>query len=67
MTHSAESCRKNAEAALVAAERATLPKVRARALESAAKWTAMADRLDWVEAESVIRLDAINEARERRR
>ena len=60
MTQTAESCRENAQAALIEAEGATLPKVCARSLEAAAKWTPMADRLDWVEEQSRIRLGLVN-------
>ena len=53
-----DSYRKNAEAARVEAERATLPKVRARAIDVAARWTEMADQLAWVEREGRSRADA---------
>ena len=67
MTQTCESCRENAEAALIEAERATLPNVRARSLEAAARWTEMADRLERVEKHSQVRMDAINQARENKR
>ena len=47
-----DSYRKNAEAARVEAEGATLPNVRARAVEVAVRWAEMADRLQWVEEQS---------------
>ena len=43
-----DSYRRNAEAARIEAERATLSNVRARAAEAAVRWSEMADRLEWV-------------------
>ena len=54
-----DSYRKNAEAARLEAERSTLPNIRARAIEVAAKWKAMAEELEWVEAQREIRLGAV--------
>jgi hypothetical protein len=53
-----DSYRKNAEAARLEAERSTLPNVRARAFDVAARWTEMADQLAWVEREGRLRVDA---------
>lgn len=55
MSHSLDSYRKNAEAARLEAETTVLPNVRARAVEAAAKWTEMADRLERVEEQSRIK------------
>ena len=55
-----DNYRKNAEAARVEAERATLPNVRARAAAVAARWTEMAQVLQGVEAKGRIRLGAVN-------
>ena len=60
MTQTSESYRENALAALIEAESTTLPNVRARALEVAAKWTAMANQLEWVEEQGRLRLGAVN-------
>ena len=54
-----DSYRKNAEAARIEAEGATLPNVRARAVEVAARWTEMAEQLKWVEEQRDIRLSAV--------
>ncbi len=59
MTQLLESYRRNADAARIEAERATLPKVRARAVEVAARWTEMAEELEWVEEQREIRLGAV--------
>lgn len=45
-----DSYRRNAEAARMAAERATLPNLRRRAETDADAWTQMADRLARLEA-----------------
>ncbi len=42
--------RRNAEAARLEAERSMLPNVRERAAKAAETWSAMAERLDHVEA-----------------
>jgi len=47
-----DSYRRNAEAARAEAEQTALPKVRARALEASARWTEMAERLEWVEEQA---------------
>ena len=57
MSQLLESYRKNAEPARLEAERFTLPNVRARAIDVAARWTDMADQLAWVEREGRLRLD----------
>jgi hypothetical protein len=54
-----DSYRRNAEAARAEAERAILPNVRARAVEVAARWTQMAEELEWVEEQKEIRLGAV--------
>ena len=59
-----ESYRRNAAAAHLEAERATLTNVRARFIEAAAIWSDLADKLQWVEEQSGIRLDAASRARE---
>lgn len=59
MSFNAAFYRKNAEAALAEAEKATLPNVRARALEFAARWAEIADRLERVEEHARLRLDAV--------
>ena len=59
-----DSYRRNAEAARIEAERATLPNVRARAAEAAARWSEMADRLEWVEEQGRVRIDTTNLARD---
>ncbi len=61
MSQLLDSYRKNAEAARLEAERSTLPNVRARAIEVAAKWKAMADELEWVEEEREIRLGSVTQ------
>ena len=53
-----DSYRRNAEAARIDAEQATLPNVRARAFDVAARWTEMADQLAWVEREGRLRAGA---------
>lgn len=53
-----DSSRRNAEAARTEAERSTLPKVRARAIDAAARWTEMAEDLAGVEREGRLRADA---------
>ena len=50
-----DSYRKNAKAAQIEAQRSALPNVRARAIENVARWTEMADRLEWVEEQGRIR------------
>ena len=59
-----DSYRRNAAAAHLEAERATLPNVRARAIEAAARWSEMADKLEWVETPGRAKADAASEARE---
>ena len=59
MSQLLDSYRKNAEAARLEAERSTLPNVRARAIEVAAKWNAMAEELEWVEEQRELRLGAV--------
>jgi hypothetical protein len=59
-----DSYRRNAEAARIEAELATLPKVRARAAEVAARWTEMADQLEWVEEQGRLRMEAAARSRE---
>ena len=54
-----DSYRRNAEAARIEAEGATLLNVRARAVEVAARWTEMAEQLKWVEEQRDIRLSAV--------
>jgi hypothetical protein len=51
-----DSYRKNAEAARLEAERTDLPRVRARAIDVAARWTEMADQLERAERQGRIRL-----------
>ena len=63
MSNLLESYRRNAASAYVEAERSTLPNVRARAAEAAARWLEMADRLEWVEEQGRIRIEAVAEAR----
>ena len=50
-----ESYRKNAVASRIEAERSTLPNVRQRAALAAERWSEMADRLEWVEAQGRLR------------
>jgi len=59
-----DSYRRNAEAARLDAERATLPNVRARALDAAARWTEMADQLEWVEEQGRLRTESAARSRE---
>ena len=59
-----DSCRYNAEAALVKAERVTLTNVRARAAEAASRGSEMADGLERVEAEGQIKSDTAARAKE---
>ena len=54
-----DSYRKNAEACRSEAERSTLPNVRARAINVAARWTEMAERLEWVEEQGRLRVGAV--------
>ena len=56
--------RKNAAAANLEAQRSTLPNVRARAVEAAARWSEMADKLEWVEQQGRLRTDATNKTRD---
>lgn len=60
-----DSYRRNAEAARTEAERASLPNVQARAIEATAIWLELAERLEWVETQGRIRMDAASQARER--
>jgi hypothetical protein len=53
-----DSYRKNAEAARLEAERTSLPNVKARAIDVAARWAEMADQLAWVEREHRQRMNA---------
>ena len=59
-----DSYRRNAEAARIEAERATLPNVRARAAQAVERWSDMADKLEWVEERGRARIDATNLARD---
>lgn len=54
-----DSYRKNAEACRCEAERSALPNVRARAINVAARWTEMAERLEWVEEQGRLRVGAV--------
>ena len=60
MSQLLESYRRNAEACRIEAERTTLPNVRARTVEAAARWSEMADRLERVEEQGRIRLEGVN-------
>ena len=64
MSQLLDSYRRNAAAAHLEAERATLPNVRARAVEAATKWSDLANRLQWVEEQTDIRLATATRARE---
>lgn len=55
-----DSYRKNAAAARIEADRSMLPNVRQRAALAAERWSEMAERLEWVEAQG--RLRAVREA-----
>ncbi|GAC1578977.1 MAG: hypothetical protein NVS3B5_11850 [Sphingomicrobium sp.] len=55
-----DSYRRNAETCRAEAERSNLPNVRARAIEGAARWSEMAERLEWVEEQGRVRLAAVN-------
>ena len=63
MSYLLESYRRNAASAQVEAERSILPNVRARAAEAAARWSEMADRLEWVEEQGRVRIEATTKAR----
>ena len=63
MSYLLESYRRNAASAQVEAERSILPNVRARAAEAAARWSEMADRLEWVEEQGRLRIDTAAQAR----
>lgn len=63
MSYLLESYRRNAASAQVEAQRSILPNVRARAAEAAARWSEMADRLEWVEEQGRIRIEAAAEPR----
>lgn len=63
MSYLLESYRRNAASAYVDAGRSDLPNVRARAAEAAARWTEMADRLEWVEEQGRLRIDTAAQAR----
>ena len=63
MSYLLESYRRNAASAHAEAERSILPNVRARAAEAAARWSEMADRLEWVEEQGRNRLEATARAR----
>ena len=54
-----DSYRRNAAAARLEAERSPLPNVRERAIDVAARWTEMAEQLEWVEEQGRIRMDAV--------
>ena len=54
-----DSYHKNAEACRCEAERTTLPNVRARAINVAARWTEMAEQLEWVEEQGRLRVGAV--------
>ena len=51
--------RKNAATANLEAQRSTLPNVPARGVEAAARWAEMADRLEWVEEQGRVKIDAV--------
>lgn len=53
-----DSYRRNAAASLIEAELAVLPNVRARAIDVAARWTEMGDRLEWIEEQGRLRSEA---------
>ena len=53
------SYRKNAEACRLEAENSTLPNVRARAIDVAARWAEMAEQLEWVEEQGRLRMGAV--------
>jgi len=57
------SYRRNADAARVQAATAILPNVRARAAQAAIKWQDMADKLEWVEEQGRLRIEATSKAR----
>lgn len=57
------SYRRNADAARVQAATAILPNVRARAAQAAIKWQDMADKLEWVEEQGRLRIEAASKAR----
>lgn len=57
------SYRRNADAARVQAATASLPNVRARAAQAAIRWHDLADKLDWVEEQGRIRIEAASKAR----
>ena len=63
MSYLLESYRRNAEAARIEAERATLPNVRARAAQAVELWSDMADKLEWVEEQGRERADAASRAK----
>ena len=63
MSYILDSYRRNAQAARIEAERASLPNVRARAAEAAARWSEMADRLEWVEEQGRHRIETAAHAR----
>ena len=50
-----DSYRKNAAAARIEADRSMLPNVRQRAALAAERWSEMAERLEWVEAQGRLR------------
>ena len=51
--------RKNVAAAVLEAQRSTLPNVKSRAKEASARWAEMADRLEWVEEQGRVKIDAV--------
>lgn len=57
------SYRRNADAARFQAATAILPNVRARAAQAAIKWQDMADKLEWVEEQGRLRIEAASKAR----
>ena len=57
-----DSYRKNAAAALLEAERAPLPKVRERAAEAASIWLTLAEKLEWVETQSSLKISSAKQA-----
>ena len=57
------SYRRNADAARVQAATAILPNVRARAAQAAIKWQDMANKLEWVEEQGRLRIEATSKAR----
>jgi len=59
-----DSYRRNAAAAHQEAEQASLPNVRARAIDAAARWSELAEKLEWVEEQGRSRTNAALQAKE---